>query len=400
MKTKNIMKNKIVIWGDDHHNALGLLRMLGGRGFDILFLVRKNRNIATASKYCEKYVVAPTIDAGLEYLYENYTDKNNKAVLLFTADRYSEAANENLSKLKDFFFVAGPSKEASLKEIDDKFYMGELAQKCGINIPDTSLIPPLDETIIKSYPVVVKPCAPENKDFKIKIAKNRRELRTIYSRLIPSKRYVLQQLIQKEADGLVYGCRTQDGITCLSGICVRNRWSDDGCGSFGYITGDIPNTINTKGISKFLEIIDFRGLFSVEYALTENNSYFYEFNLRNDGTAVLFYQSGSNMALTYVNSCFGIKEDVSTKSIGKKYLINEFWDEFNVNDGIITKKQWKEDFDKSTIFFYYDPDDMNPYNIQKSLSLKRKLRRFLSKTYINRVRLELKSYIRNHKRNR
>lgn len=399
MKTKNIMKNKIVIWGDDHHNALGLLRMLGGHGFDILFLVRKIRNIATASRYCEKYVVVPTIDEGLEYLYKNYKDKHNKAVLLFTADRYSEAANENLEKLRDFFFVAGPSKAASLVEIDDKFFMGELAKECGINTPETFLIPPLEETFVDSYPVVIKPCSPTNKDFKVKIVNNRSELRRLNSKLIPTRKYVLQQFIQKEADGLIYGCRTQDGITHLSGICVRNRWSDDGCGSFGYITGDIPQTINTNGIVKFLETIDFRGLFSVEYALTKDNSYLYEFNLRNDGTAVLFYQSGSNMALTYVNSCFGIKEDVSTKSIGKKYLINEFWDEFNVNDGIITKKQWKEDFDRSSIFFYYDPDDMNPYNIQKSLTLKRKLRRLISKTYINRVRLELKSYIRNRKRN-
>lgn len=394
------MKRRIVIWGDDHHNALGLLRMLGGHGFEILFLVHRVRHeIATASRYCEKYVIVSSIDEGLEYLYRHYSDKNNKAVLLFTADKFSEAANENLEKLKDFFFVAGPSKESSLEQIDDKFYMGELAKKCGINVPDTVLLPPFEESIVKSYPVVIKPCSPKNKEFKVKIVKNRTELSKLYSNLIPTKRYVLQQFIQKEADGLVYGCRTQDGKTYLSGICVRNRWSDDGCGSFGYITGDIPETINTRGISEFLELIDFRGLFSVEFALTENNSYFYEFNLRNDGTAVLFYQSGSNMALTYVNSCFGIKNEASTKSQGKKYLINEFWDEFNVKDGIITKQQWKEDFDKSTIFFYYDPDDMVPYEVQKSLTLKRKLRRIIAKSYINKIRLNLKKQIMNRRKN-
>ena len=168
------MKRRIVIWGDDHHNALGLLRMLGGHDFEILFLVhRVRREIATASKYCEKYVIVSSIDEGLEYLYRHYNDKNNKAVLLFTADKFSEAANENLEKLKDYFFVAGPSKESSLEQIDDKFYMGELAKKCGINVPDTVLLPPFDESIVKSYPVVIKPCSPKNKDFKVKIVKNK-----------------------------------------------------------------------------------------------------------------------------------------------------------------------------------------------------------------------------------
>lgn len=392
------MRKRVVIWGDDHHNALGLLRMLSGHGFEILFLIHRfKKNIATASKHCEKYVIVSSIEDGLEYLYNNYTDKINKAALLFTADRYAEVANENLAKLKDYFFVAGPSKEAFLKQIDDKFYMGELAKKCGLNIPESILLPPLEDSLVKSYPIVIKPCSPKNKDFKIKIVKNRRELKKIYSNLIPSKRYILQQFIEKEADGLIYGCRTQQGETYLSGICIRNRWSDDGCGSFGYITDNIPKSINTKGIVLFLDTIDFKGLFSVEFALTKDNSYFYEFNLRNDGTAVLFYQSGSNIALAYVNSCFGIMEKVPTKSVGKKYLINEFWDEFNVKDGIITKKQWKEDFDKSTIFFYYDPDDMNPYNIQKSNTLKRKIKRFIAKTYINKVRLNLKNYIRNRR---
>lgn len=385
------MHRKIVIFGDDHHNALGLLRMLGNHGFDVLFLVNgANNNIATASKYCEKYVNVHGVQEGLDYLYENYKDKENKAVLLFTADRYSEAANNNLDHLKDYFYVSGPSKMRLLEEIDDKYTMGTLAASCGIKIPETYLLPDTRLEDINSFPAIIKPCNPTGKDFKTKIVKDKKHLLKASKTLIRDKRYVLQTFINKEADGLVYGCRTYDGETIIAGICVRNRWGEDNCGSFGYITSDIPAFINQEGIASFLEKIDFRGLFSVEYALTKDEAYFYEFNLRNDGTSVLFYNAGANIALTYVNSCFGITDEVPTRVNGKQYLMHEILDRFNIYDGNVSKKQWLEDKKKVTLYFLYDPDDMRPYEIQKENETKSFIHHVISRSWINQVRLKLK----------
>ena len=383
---------RIVIWGDDHHNALGLLRMLGNRGFDILFVVNSCvKNIATASKYCQKYVVVKGIKEGLDYLLQNYSDKENKALLLFTADRYSEAANDNLDRLRDYFIVSGPSRKSLLSEIDDKYTMGQLATECGIKTPDTYLFPEVALNAINSFPVVIKPCSPSGKDFKTKVVKDKKQLAQVAKSLIPGKRYVIQAFIEKEADGLIYGCRTYGGKTILAGICVRNRWGDDGCGSFGYITPDIPSSINKTGIATFLERIDFRGLFSVEYALTKDNAYFYEFNLRNDGTSVLFYNAGSNLALAYVNSCFGIDEDVPLKTISKQYLMHEILDRFNVYDGNVSKKQWLADKEKATLHFLYDTDDMRPYEIQKSLETRTFIHHVISRSWINKIRLKIKN---------
>lgn len=385
-------RKKIVIWGDDHHNALGLLRMLGGRGFDILFLVHLvNNKIATSSKYCEKYYVAKGIYDALSYLTQNYTDKNNKAVLLFTADKFSEAANKNLSRLKDFFIVSGPSKEGLLSEIDDKYTMGMMAAECGITIPETILIPADSIDAVNNYPAIIKPCSPAVKDFKTQIVKNRKQLTAVAKSFVHGKRYVIQPFIQKEADGLVYGCRTWDGNTQLAGICVRNRWSEDGCGSFGYITDVIPDSISITGIDDFLKKIDFHGLFSVEYALTNENAYFYEFNLRNDGTSVLFYNAGSNIALAYVNSCFGIEEKVHTKVNGKQYLMHEILDKFNIYDGNVSRKQWIKEKEKVTLHFLYDPDDMRPYEIQKSKETQTFIHHVISRSWINRLRLKIKN---------
>ena len=384
------MIKRVVIWGDDHHNALGLLRMIGGRGFDVLLIISKKLDIATVSRFCTRYIVIPKLEDGLQYLIENYKDSENKAVLFFTADRYSEIANNSLSKLRDYFFVCGPIEVGVLQQIDDKFVMGGLASECGFNVPKTYLLPRDKDYPINIYPLIIKPCRPVSKDFKTIIVKDEREYAAALKKLIPEKRYVVQQYIKKIADCLVYGYRTIDGKTIIAGACVRNRWSDDGCGSFGYVTPDLPEGVDAVPISDFLSRINFYGVFSVEYGLTEGNAYFYEFNLRNDGTSHLFYQAGANIALAFVNSCFGeeITESVQIKS--KQYLINEFWDRYNVNDKVITKKQYKQDFERSTIFFYYDPDDMEPYNVQKAQNTWRSIRRMISKSMINKVRLEIK----------
>jgi len=385
------MTKQVVIWGDDHHNALGLLRMLGGREYDLLLIVSKNNNIATASKYCTRFVVIPGLEDGLKYLIDNYKDKTNKAVLLFTADRYSEMANNHLLQLKDYFYVSGTIEEGSLEQIDDKYAMGEKAVSCGFNIPKTLLLPRDMEKHVDFFPAIIKPCRPVGKDFKTEVVKNQKELDRTLKKLITGKRYVLQQYISKQADCLVYGCRTLEGKTIIAGACVRNRWSDDGCGSFGYITPELPKGVSDLAIARFLEHINFYGLFSVEYALTDKDAYFYEFNLRNDGTSHLFYQAGANIALAFVKSCFGEETTESIQVKSKQYLINEFWDKFNVNDRVITRKQYKEDYKRASIFFYYDPDDMEPYNVQKAQNTWRSIRRMISKSMINKVRLEIKN---------
>lgn len=386
------MNRRVVIWGDDHHNALGLLRMLGGRGFDVFFLAHgAKKNVATASRYCNNYKVVKSIKEGLSYLTQSFTDKEYKAVLLFTADKFSEAANKNLHRLRDFFYVSGPLKEGLLPEIDDKYTMGQMAAESGITIPKTILIPRQSIDEVQYYPAIVKPCSPAVKEFKTEIVKNRKQLIRVSKSFKPEKRYVIQPFINKEADGLVYGCRTWNGKMQLAGICVRNRWGDDGCGSFGYITPDIPDSVCVEGIERFLEKIDFRGLFSVEYALTKDNAYFYEFNLRNDGTSVLFYNAGSNMALCFVNSCFGINEEVPVKVTGKQYLMHEILDKFNVYDGNVSIRQWREDKKKVTIHFLYDPDDMRPYELQVAQTRKMFIHHVISRTWINKMRLKIKN---------
>lgn len=56
------MKNRVIIWGVDDYNVLGLCRQFSKSDFELLFLAYRGvANCAITSKYCTKYVEAPQL---------------------------------------------------------------------------------------------------------------------------------------------------------------------------------------------------------------------------------------------------------------------------------------------------------------------------------------------------
>ena len=155
-----------------------------------------------------------------------------------------------------------------------------------------------------------------------------------------------------------------DGRTILAGAMIRDRMADSGSFSHGVITSDIPKCVDIEKISRYLEEIDYFGLFSFEYGLVENRAYFFEVNLRNDGTSDYFNQAGANIPLAYVYSCAGLDYSIIPTSVDSDaWFIDEIFDYENVLKGVISKEQWKADKASATIFKYYNKDDIEPYNM-------------------------------------
>ena len=194
--------------------------------------------------------------------------------------------------------------------------------------------------------------------------------------------FILQQYIQKEYDLLVYGGRLYDGNTVIAGAMIRDRWADSGSSSHGYITTDIPKCVDAKKIVEFLEKINYYGLFSFEYGIVGDKAYFFEVNLRNDGTSHYFYQAGANIPLAYVYSC--VRADytkIPIKVTEKAWFIDEIFDIENVIKGVISKEQWKQELSEATIFKYYDKEDPEPWKAVKKTRGKQIAQDFILKKY-------------------
>lgn len=370
----SFIPNKIILWAVDDFNSLGVIRQLGNQGLDLLFLIKGKANIAAKSKYCTHYIETETLQDGYNYLRTNFSNEKIKPIILLSGDDTMTFVDQHRSSLSPLFFLPGSKTEGIVTKHTDKNNMTLLAERLGFLTPTSFCIKKdslIDDII---YPCIIKPSHERPghyNEFKYKICKNQSQLQHTLSLVNPESHFIVQQYIPKEKDILIYGLRLQSGEVILAGAFVKNRLSADASGSFGYITNKIPNYIDTELITKFLCHIDYYGLFSFEYGEVGNKAYFFEVNLRNDGTSHYFYQLGVNLPLAYIYDAADRDiSNIQTKVTQCGWFIDELFDIENILMGKLSYKQWKTDKEKATVYKYYDKDDMIPYQIIKKNQLK------------------------------
>lgn len=374
--------NKVIIWGVDDYNTLGLFRALGKYGLDITFLVFQGiKNCATLSKYCTHFVETPSLEDGLKYLLDNYHDTVNKAVIIDSNDLIAEFLDKHRPDLSRYFIVPGTSTPGYLASLNDKYKMTEIAKELGFDIPSSKECKWDSNIEDISYPCLLKPTHQtlgKFNEFKFKICKNEASLKRTLRFVRKGSNFILQQYIPKESVALVYGCRTLDRQVHLAGVLEKDRFCDNGDGSHGILMSEIPPYINTNLIQSFLNQVDYFGLFSVEYLVYQGKAYFIEVNWRNDGTSHLFFQAGANLPLLWVMSGEGLNTtDIGVRVSKDSYFIDEIFDEENVKRKKVSAEQWNKERSEATIFKYYDAEDPVPFEAVKKSKNKKLLMDFI-----------------------
>lgn len=360
---------KVIIWGVDDYNVLGLYRQLRNL-YDITFIVFQGvRHCASLSKYCTKLVELSTLEEGLEYLLANFNDEQNKAVIINSNDLIAEFLDIHRTELSKYFIVPGTSTAGLLKKMDNKMTMTSIARELGFDVPESMECNSETDLQNVSYPCLLKPTNQtlgRYNEFKFKVCKTAKQLKRTMRYVRKESKFILQQYIPKESVALVYGCRTLDGKTHLAGVLEKDRFCDNGDGSHGVLMANFPEYIKADLIERFMEKVDFYGLFSVEYLVYKGKAYFIEVNWRNDGTSHLFYQAGANMPLLWVKSSLNEDiDDVSATVAPQSFFIDEIFDEENIKKKVISREQWQKERETATVFKYYDQDDMAPYEAVK-----------------------------------
>lgn len=370
------MSNKVIIWSADNYNSLGLLRQLGGRDLNLFFLMMgKPTGCASASRYFPASHSVSSIEEGYAFLTSHYTSCEQKPLIVTPNDEIAEFIDQHKEELSRHFLIPGTRESGLLTKIDDKNNMGRLAEECGFLVPKSRFVRYDSDLDGIEYPCIIKPAhtTPGHRnEFKYRICKNVKELTNLLKLVRKESEFVVQQFIPKDSVALVYGCRYTDGEVALAGTLLKNRFLDCGDGSHGMVTNTFPKGIDTDCIKAFFNTIDYCGLFSVEYGIYQGKAYFFEVNLRNDGTSHLFYQAGANIPLAWVrNVTGGDVESVSTQVCGESCFIDEVFDIANVFKRKVSLKKWKLEKEKATVFKYYDKDDVEPWKSVKSKRVKK-----------------------------
>lgn len=363
------LKANVIIWGNDNYNVLGLLRQLTPYIENVLFLINGKKGLcATKSKYCRHYKVVPSIRAGIEYLLELGECSHGKTFVITSSDLLAEAVDQHRDKLSQYYILSTTSETGILTRALDKNYQCEMARKVGIDVPASQLFNSETEVDGITYPCLIKPAFKKpdvHHPFKTRICHNESELKAAQGLLDKNGTYVLQQYIRKVKDLLVYGCRMGTGKVVYAGSFTKYRWVY-GDGSYGTVDSEIPVSIDIEKLNAFLTEIDYRGLFSAEFGEEDGIAWFYEFNLRNDGTSHYFYQAGlANLPLAWVK--YHLDGTVAeSKKESQQVFMDEIGDYANVRDGLISEAEWKIQRRKATLFKYYDKEDKIPYYYAKA----------------------------------
>ena len=363
----------VIIWGNDNYNVLGLLRQLTPYVENVIFLVNNKINhCAIYSRFCKQYKIVSGIKEGIRYLIDFGFSLNHKAFIITTSDLLAAAVDLNSEKLSRYYFLCTTKEQGELNKALDKNYQCAIARQVGINVPDSREFRWNSPISNISYPCLIKPsfkAVGVRHPFKTCICNNLNDIIGVQKIFDKNGTYTLQQLVKKEKDILIYGCRFEDGRTLYGGSFTKYRWANNGDGSYGILSFEIPECINEKSLDAFLNKINYFGLFSAEFGIENETAWFYEFNLRNDGTSHYFYQAGiCNLPLIWIY-CHIYSDHNYPSVISNKKECSVFIDEINDYDNVksdrMSKAEWKKDYKKASVYKYYAKNDRMPWCFEK-----------------------------------
>lgn len=359
------MKNKVIVFGRDNYNTLGLARQLGNENLDLLFLMPGGiDHCATESKYCQNIKHVKNHTEAIEYLLSNNLKEQVKPIIVAGADLEAEALDQNRDELAKHYILPGTMEQGLLTRVDDKNTMVKIAEEIGFIVPKSIMITaetPIPDNLV--FPCLIKPAKyPSSyiKEFKMRKCDNRIQLENTLRHVRKDSVFILQEYVPKDVEIFINGCRTWDKKITIAGTCYRDRYYNDI--SHGHFTKGISELIDMNHVKSMLEKIDFYGLFSFEFGRYDGKAYFFETNLRNDGAAYSFYKAGANLPLVWVYSSAGLDYTIVPSHVSNEvWYMDELYDCLNIKKGLVSREQWEKERDEAEVFRYYDKDDMEPW---------------------------------------
>lgn len=369
IKLIKMSNRKVIVWGGDDYNMLGILRQLVPYGIDTFVVFSYPfTNCAKYSRYCKNYVQFPTHEVALEFLLNCGSREKEKAILLTHTDELAELIDRNKEKLSKYYICPGTKEEGLLTRIQNKNTMTRLAMECGFLTPKSMPLRKNSRVDEVKYPCFIKPSINiPNHPLPKLCCYNQQELENVINTLNDDDELILQEYINKEVEYCLVGVRLLTGKILIPGLLERDRMRNGKWGStaHGRILKRIPQEVNEEAISKMLERLDFYGPFGIDYGVTKGKAYFYEINLRIDGTSDFFNQLGASVVRMWVYNCCGKEMAPQVKVSRDAFIMDEIADYENVKRGLISFSEWKKQRKETTVFVYYNKHDMMPYVVMK-----------------------------------
>ncbi len=375
---KDHFNKQVIVVGNNHHNTLGLVRSLGRGGMDVTCIIVDDgikHSFVEKSLYIQRFKLVSSYEELLACLLSDWC--SSPAPVFTTSDGIAEFLDSNYDLLSRRLILGNCGKrQGNLSYWMNKDKMLSKAAECGIRIPySVHLTIDANKIILPpdiKYPCLVKPqkSSKASKD-NFRICHSSNELQNaLYEITNDCSDVLIQEYIERDYEFLIMGMRSASTKRIilpggLHKLRTCKNTNNLGIFAYAYTTGKMDSSINAVALERFLEAIDYDGIFSMEFMVKGEEAYFLEINLRNDGTQFCFEGAGVNLPLLWAKETMG--EDISSypMHLEKKYCMVEVnylkymdwhhpikafkeWRNTSLF-ALVEKKDWKPAFYK----FYY-----------------------------------------------
>lgn len=360
-------KIDFILFGEGNYNTLGVLHCMATKGVEVfLLLVGTGKRILHGevigySKYARYGQVVKTEQEGLEWLLVHKEEFPQRTVIYPTSDTAETLLDCHFEALIPHFAFPNCGKQSEVTRLMEKDVQAALADQCGIrtlmsmytNSPECNL----DKV---KYPCMVKPLISiSGSKGDMRVCANRKELDDAIFTAKHTKDFIVQQYIHNEADLLFLGIRFSNGEVWIPSLVKK-----PGVSSTGEYTHAIVTTAITEHLPELDKVIDFVnsinyvGPFSIEFGLEKGKNYFFEINLRNDGTSHYPLASGVNIPYVYYRACKGqLCTDDMIYEQGEYAMIDEVMDIKRVLSREVSIGTWWKLLRTAKAYKYYVPFD-------------------------------------------
>lgn len=360
-------KIDFILFGEDNYNTLGVLHCMAIKGIEVfLLLVGSGRQcvqgkIIGYSRFARYGHIVRTEQEGLEWILSNTTLFPKDTIIYPTSDNAETLLDCNFNTLKTHFTFPNCGTQGEVTRLMKKDVQTAIAQKNGIRTIQSIYTEQANYDINNiMYPCMIKPLISiSGSKGDMRVCHNRDELDNALSTAKHTSKFIIQQYIHNEADLLFLGIALPNGEIWIPSLVKKPGVSPTGEYTNAIITTAVAKHLpELESIKRFVSSLKYVGPFSIEFGLEKEKNYFFEINLRNDGTSHYPLSSGVNIPYIYYRACKGTLTSNDMIYTQCEYnMIDEVLDIRRVLSREISLSSWWRLFRTAKAYKYYTPTD-------------------------------------------
>lgn len=356
-------KIDFILFGEGNYNTLGVLHSMAAKGIEVfLLLVGSGKRILHGevigySKYARYGQVVKTEQDGFEWLLAHKEEFPQGTLIYPTSDTAETLLDCHYEALISHFVFPHCGKQGEVTRLMEKDVQTAIAMQHSIRTLQSMYTNCADYDINQvTYPCMVKPLISiSGSKGDMRVCTNRTELDEALASAKHTKEFIIQQYIQNEADLLFLGIRLPNGDVWIPSLVKKPGVSSTGEYTYAIVTTAVKEHLpELDRVIEFVNTLNYVGPFSIEFGLEKGQNYFFEINLRNDGTSHYPLSLGVNIPYVYYRACKGqlIAEDMYYEQT-EYPMIDEVLDVRRVLSREIPFTQWWHLFRSAKAYRYY-----------------------------------------------